>query len=502
MVNDGHQLDFCDVFGGPPRSTTNNILLRRHFSGDFGKTAPAPATAAGISSGATNFYDEIFCRHPGSHCRHHCMSDHPNPDSKQGGSRCSSSVRPTAGCSELHSRMRNRRISSSRSSIRGGGRYLPGFNIPSSSCMTRGNTSTPAGAAGLLVQTEEGFYDDIFGSCSNMNGNGGRSSRTCPCLICRSSTKSFKPISKSGSKSKSKASRGSSTISVLSSDQDIELIMPGVYNHHREEEEQDDQDAVLDSFASKLRPITIPRRSRASGYDECDTSAPSTVLVSAGVVRDTKEEDDKDDDVEVSSNRTSTTFMGLSSSACSLLQQPLPSSDHHAKGSPFDANSFPHYYCYHQQRRPGFCPSPDHHQTTIANSKITLISEMYDFAPGSPVSSVVSSLYLEPLPRNAVQAHTQRTTAENKAAAEERGGEIVASIVGDECDKESDRSLSIKVTEDDDEYGGEYSSRRRREMRETEGATAVDEAIAWAKEKFCSGSSAAAAAAAAAGINK
>lgn len=513
------ELDFRDVFGGPPRSTTNILLRRCGFSGDLGTTSATTASAGGTRS-LTNFYDEIFCpvlRASHLHPDYHQSDPDPNSRHEDPGGR---SVLGDGCFLHFRAKMRN----NSRKPVRIG-RNLPGFDIPSSSfsfslAEEEMRRTSEEKEAEFFMKTEDGFYDDIFRSSSNGNGSEGdrRSSRTCNCVLSKSA--------KSRSKYKSKASAGSSTL-VLSSDQDVHVTSPpshvirssihnennmtmstsasAAYRHHGRRKEE--EDAIFSSFASKLRPITIPSKStcRSSrGYDS--SPAPSTIL---SAEEDVNERRCSQRTSVVSINPLSaTTFMDLCSTSSS---PPLPpsSSDHHVKKSSVNSNLFQHYHCWYDDQpnsstttesttpailfsvgltkprpNPSFSASASGGRsasTTIYVANGSVGDDVCDYAPRSP-SSVISSVFLEPLATNAAQTPAQdKRITEKKVLVAQEGDHEIGACESDQNDSESSLIKDI-------EYINCGTRTHAMTMGGTEGAAAVDEAIAWAKEKFWNGS--------------
>ncbi|XP_073008841.1 uncharacterized protein [Typha latifolia] len=241
-----------------------------------------------------------------------------------------------------------------------GGRRLPGLRIPRRA------------EAARILRTEEGFYDDIFGS----DGAGGARRRS--------------------------RSRSKSSSSVVSSEEVSPPLRHGPPTYG-------DGDAVLSSFVSKLRPITIPSR-------RYDSSTPSTI--SGG-------------------DRSSHRCMAI----------PCPRRSYVAD---FNNSSGG---ISNRRSNIGFCCFSPPETVSFRQS---LKKPPWDAAAVSEAdspSSVISSVLNDRIPVKAAE---------------------VEEMVVDEMEEgdTEDNSFIIEID----------CHRRRKE--DSEGATAVDEAIAWAKEKF------------------
>ncbi|XP_039114700.1 uncharacterized protein LOC120250031 [Dioscorea cayenensis subsp. rotundata] len=257
------------------------------------------------------------------------------------------------------------------------GRSLPAFMIP----VARGG--------GGVLRTEEGFYDDIFGS-----GGGDRRSR-----------------SRSKSKSRSTSS------SVLSS----EDVSPPLRRHIGD-------DAVLSSFASKLRPITIPTRRQNS-------SPPSTVSVG-----------------EQSSFRT-----------LSIPCPPRPCfTNSHERSKSSTKSHIGFSCCFSPPESTSLDPTFLH--DTIAYNHLQNDDDCSHFDSDSgSASSVISSVFPD---------HTANrpTCYQDWNRAEFEQEKVVVEVEDGEA---ADSSYFI-----------ELDNRTGTGFRDAAGDAAVDEAIAWAKETF------------------
>ncbi|XP_072969908.1 uncharacterized protein [Typha angustifolia] len=261
-----------------------------------------------------------------------------------------------------------------------GRRMLPEFRIP----------TREVG----MVRREEGFFDDIFGSDSGEGESKG-------CWMRRSRSRS-----KSKSKSKSKSSASSEEVSKRTM---------------RVFAEEEDDDAVLSAFASRLRPINIPTRRR-------EPSPPSTI--SGG-------------------DESSIRCFGIpcSPSSCLVDFKDSDNSSYTTNGSST---------LYKHQPNIGFCRSSSAMRIRLESS----FSQYLRRPPWSgnseadSPSSVTSSVFTDP------KMALMRVNREEDEEGEEK--------------YTAESSFVIEI----DGHG-------RRKVA-TEESAALEEAIAWAKEKFWS----------------
>lgn len=308
-----------------------------------------------------------------------------------------------------------------------GRRNLPGFCIPPA---TNNNTSTSTSNRSL-VRTEDGFFDDIFGSSHSIYTT---AAAVLPARDRRSRSRSTtKAGSGNNCKSRSNSSSDcdSSTSYLINSHTRANPRSSTIAHHHHHRD-----DATLSSFASKLRPITIPTRQH-------DSSQPSTLSGGGGG----GDEGSSSRTVPISNIRFSSLEdladhnKAAGSTTVDFFQRYLhrPDAEFSYSLSPSAETRRSSYYC------PNCCRKPSDQMP----------NNMYHVSGGggggSP-SSVASSVVLEPMP----------TTAPMELRELEK--KVVVEV-------KRERALSFVG---------------HRPLRETEGAAALDEAIAWARGKFWS----------------
>ncbi|KAJ6837395.1 uncharacterized protein M6B38_120620 [Iris pallida] len=306
-----------------------------------------------------------------------------------------------------------------------GRRNLPGFCIPPA---TNNNTSTSTSTSSRsLVRTEDGFYDDIFGSSHciiNTAAAAAAAAAVVPARDRRSTTKSGSG-NNCQSWSNSSSDRDSSTSYLINSHPRANPRSSTIVHHrHRD-------DATLSSFASKLRPITIPTRQHDS------TSQPSTL--SGGGEEGSSSRTVPISNIHFSCLEDLAENKAAGTTTADFFPRYLhrPDADFSYSVSPSAETRRRSYYCPNCRRKPS---------DQMANNN------MYHFSGGGSPSSVASSAVLEPMTPT---APTKLRELEKKVVVEVKR-EIARSFVG------------------------------HRPVRETEGAAALDEAIAWARGKFWS----------------